>query len=391
MGKYDPLLEYLGERTNTYMTMTFGDIEDRVGPLPAAARNRRAWWMNGSKVEAWQAAGWSVGSLDRVAETVVFVRLATENAAARSTLASYPAPGGAARPNSPRHEQAFPASKDPSTAGTEDSNSVSPPETIAATSRPHYDVRYGATGYAPIIATFGALAIPGIIVLFTERPKSEPSMAPLFTLAAGLLIVAMMGGLTGSIGMAAIGAERESTPNLPPAITYVALPASLSIVSMLAAFEVLAAIYLPHSKTLFAIITGMVGVGAVFFTALAIGDSWHTAPVDPSVREEWLKSEWLKTQAHTYKATNLVTITALIPVIAATILRAFSVDITPTSGFINWIIGVGLAIVTAGTAVGMLRTVHALDKVDRGFHKAEAFGVPLVLAFYICALLVFLP
>jgi hypothetical protein len=57
--------------------MTFGQVEQLVGPLPDSAREHRAWWGNDSyrsQSIAWQAAGWHVASVDRGTGQVVFAR-----------------------------------------------------------------------------------------------------------------------------------------------------------------------------------------------------------------------------------------------------------------------------------------------------------------------------
>ena len=65
MGKYDLLRDYLAGRRDgrLELTMTFGEVEDLVGPLPTSARVHRASWANDSKVDAqaWRAAGWACG------------------------------------------------------------------------------------------------------------------------------------------------------------------------------------------------------------------------------------------------------------------------------------------------------------------------------------------
>lgn len=111
-----------------------------------------------------------------------------------------------------------------------------------------YDIRQGAAAFAPIVGALGALAVPAIIVLFTSRQESVASRGPFLSLAAGLLIVAMIGSLTGALGLAAIGAEQDLTANLVPATMFLLMPVVISIVAILAAFEVLAALYLPESK-----------------------------------------------------------------------------------------------------------------------------------------------
>jgi hypothetical protein len=56
--------------------MTFAEVEALVGPLPASARLHRAWWANGTNIEAraWRAAGWRVQSVNQAAEEVEFAR-----------------------------------------------------------------------------------------------------------------------------------------------------------------------------------------------------------------------------------------------------------------------------------------------------------------------------
>ncbi|WP_116041532.1 DUF7662 domain-containing protein [Amycolatopsis palatopharyngis] len=78
MGKYDPLRDHLAARRDDVaeMRMTFTEIEQLVGALPAEARSHRAWWANDSKIEAraWRAAGWHVEMVDQAGEQVVFSR-----------------------------------------------------------------------------------------------------------------------------------------------------------------------------------------------------------------------------------------------------------------------------------------------------------------------------
>ena len=255
----------------------------------------------------------------------------------------------------------------------------------------HYDVRQRAAGYAPIIATFGALAVPAIIVLFTLPPKPAPQTAPFIALAAGLLILAMIGSFTGAIGMAAIGAEQEPTANLPAAIMFVAVPAALSVIAVLAAFEVLAAIYLPHSKTLFAVIVGVGGMAATFFTAFAIGDSWHTGPADPVERRLWLRTQWLRSHAQAYKWANLAGGIGVIPAVTGILVRILGAGVAPTTSVVNWLVGSGLGLVITGTAFGMLRTSHPVDGVQKSLRPFEAFGTTLAIGLYVLTLMIFLP
>jgi hypothetical protein len=100
--------------------------------------------------------------------------------------------------------------------------------------QPGYDLRRGATAYSPIIGTLGALAVPGIIVQFTPSKSLITAHATLITFAAGLLIVGVIASFISAIALAAIGAEREPTANLAPAVMIVAMPAVMSFVAILA-------------------------------------------------------------------------------------------------------------------------------------------------------------
>lgn len=77
MGKYDPLRDYLAAAAGTEVTMSFGELEELVGALPASARIHRAWWGNNDanvEARAWMAAGWHVRSVNQAAGRVVFTR-----------------------------------------------------------------------------------------------------------------------------------------------------------------------------------------------------------------------------------------------------------------------------------------------------------------------------
>jgi hypothetical protein len=77
MGKYEPLRDYLAGRPSNEESMTFGQVERLVGPLPDSAREHRAWWGNDSyrsQSIAWQEAGWHVASVDQASGQVVFAR-----------------------------------------------------------------------------------------------------------------------------------------------------------------------------------------------------------------------------------------------------------------------------------------------------------------------------
>ncbi len=78
MSRYDPLRAFLARcpEAQQEVRLTFADLENLVGPLPASARNHRPWWANSVNVQAqsWRQAGWILNAVNLTAEHVVFTR-----------------------------------------------------------------------------------------------------------------------------------------------------------------------------------------------------------------------------------------------------------------------------------------------------------------------------
>jgi hypothetical protein len=255
----------------------------------------------------------------------------------------------------------------------------------------HYDIRKGAAGYAPIIGAFGALAVPAIIVLFTAPVPSVAHRDIDISMAAGLLIVAMVGSVISSIAMAGIGAEQDETANIPAEIMYEAVAVVISLASVLAAFEALAALYLPGIKTLFILITGFGGIIGIFFTTLVVADSFHTGPTDVDDHAIWRRTQWIQDRNHAERAAIAVTAIGSIPALVGIILRVFRVQVTPTAATANVVVGAGFLLTMAGIVLGALRSRHAVDGLQKGLRPHEALGTSLVISFYILMLMLFLP
>ena len=264
-------------------------------------------------------------------------------------------------------------------------------QTSPAVMEGRYDIRRGTAAYAPITGAIGALAVPAIILLFTVQPKPTVQHAPFIALAAGLLIVAMIASFTGAIGMAAIGAELDPTANLVPATLFLAIPVVVSIVTVLGAFEVLASIYLPASKTLFALIAAAAGISGVFFMAFAIGDCWQLGPTSDSERDRWLPTQWIQTKAQAYRWAQLVTLASIVPAASGMVIRIAGAGATPSSSSVDWLVGSALVLVLVGGFWGIFRTEHPLDGIQKGLRPYEAFGTTLAVSFYILFLMITLP
>ena len=80
MGVYDPLKGYLSKQSDPVVKMSFAEVERVLGrPLPASARNHRAWWANEavgthSHARSWLDAHRKTMNVDLNAATVEFVR-----------------------------------------------------------------------------------------------------------------------------------------------------------------------------------------------------------------------------------------------------------------------------------------------------------------------------
>ena len=210
-------------------------------------------------------------------------------------------------------------------------------------------------------------------------------------MAAGLLIVAMFGSFAGSLGLAAIGAEEDPTANLVPATLFLHVSVMLSMVAVLAAFEVLAALYLPQSKTLLAVITATAGLVATLTTSFGVSDAWHAGPTDDAERRDWLKTQWISTHEKAYAWTNWVIVVTSVPIVLGIILRLAGVEKQPTDASANWVTGVGFIITVVAVLSGFLRARHPVDGTQKGLRREEAFAAPLALSFYVLGLMILLP
>jgi hypothetical protein len=254
----------------------------------------------------------------------------------------------------------------------------------------HYDARVGAAGYAPVVGTFGALAVPAVTVLFTTHSASTGS-AVAVAFAAGLFVVTMIGSVIGSISLAAIGGESELTPNLTAAVMYAAVPVVVALADVVAAFEVLAHVYLQPAAFLLRLITGVAGALGVFFTALALGDSWATRPTAWPQYEEWKGREWLRSQLLADQAVLRVAAVGVLPVVAATAVRATGLHLSAHIGAVNALNLSGLALCVLATVSSALRTGHPAAGPSPGPRRSEAYIIALTTSAYVAALVLYLP
>jgi len=270
--------------------------------------------------------------------------------------------------------------------------SMTPTGAFSRKQHGHYDVRMGAAGYAPIVGSFGALSVTAIVVVFTV-PTSRPTHGgDYLILAIGLLVVGMLGSLLGAIGLAAIGAERVPTANLAGSTLYVGVPVAVSLTAMLGAFEVLAALYLPASAELFAVIVAVGGLFGVVFVAFAIADSISLGPVDEAQHATWsLTKKWLKNRDEANRWTFIVTAAGVAPIALSLILRYSGVVERVTRSEVYLLVAVGIGLTTLGTLASLMRSSHRSDHKETELRKPEAFIATQAIGVYVLLLMIFLP
>lgn len=254
-----------------------------------------------------------------------------------------------------------------------------------------FDVRSAAAGFAPIVGAFSALAVTAIIVLFTIPSRPTPYKAPFVALAAGLLVVAMISSFVGSFGLVSIGAEEDATANLVPAMMYMHASVMISLVLVLAAFEVLAAIYLPESKTILALITATGGLFGSLRCSFGVSDAWSAGPTDSDERSCWLRTQWIQSHAQAYRLTSRVMLISSVPIVLGVILRLLGADEVPTTVSVNWLVGTGFVLTVTTNILGIVRSRHPVDRVQRGLRRVEGFTIPLSISLYVLVLMIFLP
>lgn len=250
-----------------------------------------------------------------------------------------------------------------------------------------YDPRRGAAGYAPIIGGTSGFVVTAVVVVFTVQPAGRHVDPTLLALATGLLVLGLIACLLSSFVFAAIGAERELTTNLAPAALLAGSAAALGIVAIVGAFEVLAAIYLPVARELFAIITVGTEIGATVIVASVLGDAWLAPQLTPyNVTPQWLDDAQKSKRAAFQGCVACVTLVAIGALLYFTGLK-LHLGRSGTNLFIG--VGIGLTLILA--LGGLLRTIHATDGQNVGLKPAETAAVLAALCVYLAVMTVSLP
>ena len=272
-----------------------------------------------------------------------------------------------------------------SPTGPRSTSSATPPPSSPArpslSDTPYgYDVRKGAAAYAPIIGTIGGFVVPAVVLVF-EITSSHHALAVPLGRATSLLVLGLISSLLGAFSFAAIGAEQKLTADLPAAALYAGAATSIGIVAILAAFEVLASIYLKDTRTLFAMITAGMAIAMSMLVALVLDDAWIAAP----------PNHWLGTRKKAYFWGRLSAGIAAAVLLLGASLYFTGTRIALTQTGIHWFVGTGIVLAVIGGVCGMVRTMRTADGTGLPIYEVEAALVLGCLVAYLLAMLLSLP
>lgn len=196
-----------------------------------------------------------------------------------------------------------------------------------------------------------------------------------------MLVLGLIACLLGAFALAAIGAERELTADLPAASLYAGAATSIEVVAIMAAFEALATIYLPDTKSLFALMAAGAAIASAVLVSLVLGDAWISAPED-----HWLGSQ--RAGVYWGSVTSAVSAATLI---GGTVLYFAGIKVAINDQATHWFVGVGMGLALASGLGSMFRTMHSVDGKHRAIAKGEAFAVLGGLVTYLSVLVLCMP
>lgn len=244
-----------------------------------------------------------------------------------------------------------------------------------------YDLRQTVRITAPIIGGIGGFVVTAIVLVLQTTPN-RPDSGVSITLAAGLLALSLSGCLAGAFSLASLAGERRQTVNLHAAAMYMAAGPTIAIVAILAAFHVLATLYIQDASHLFAMMAAMIGMAGSVYNGTSVVDEWDIAPG---------RSRWVRSRAEARAWLKVLVVLGAVPVFLGALMFLFGLTVPISRNVVTWHVVVGMAIAVGGGVMGLLRSLHPDDDEDHGLGKWEAIGLQLVMGIYIGSILVFLP
>ena len=244
-----------------------------------------------------------------------------------------------------------------------------------------YDVRKGASAYAPIVGGIGGFVVTAVVLVFEIASSRHGDPPALLGHATSLLVLGLISCLLGAFAFGAIGAEQKPTAALPAASLYAGSATAIGAVAIMAAFEALATLYLQDTKPLFALITAGTAISSAVLVALVLGDAHISAP----------SGHWLNDQKRAYRAAKIASAAVFLPLAGGAILYFMDIRIAVGEAATHWFVGAGIVLSMLGGLGSMFRTMHVNDGGTKSLSKIEAFLVLGCLVLYLLALVLFLP
>jgi hypothetical protein len=264
--------------------------------------------------------------------------------------------------------------------------------TVPGPDQGYHDIQRGAAGYSVVVGAFGALAVPAIVLVFTAPPAHVANAQTLEAFATGLLVTGMFGSLLGAIAFAYLAAERDPIAALAPAIVFAAVPVSVSFSSILGAFEVLAVLYQPSAKGLFAITVAAGGLFGVIYSSLAVIHSVTLGPTDEVIRQEWLPRQPIRTQQDAKRAAMVIALVGVLPIVVSVAMRIAEIHVRPTTATVNAVIGIAIALTIVGPLLAVSRTATLPTAAQqKALRPVEIYWTNLVMSGFVLLMLVALP
>jgi len=258
---------------------------------------------------------------------------------------------------------------------------------VSEQARAGYDVRAGAAAYAPIVGAIGGFVVPAVVLVFDIASRHHVAHGgrteALLGAATAFLVLGLISCLLGAFALAAIGAERSTTPSLIAAVLHAGAGTAVGVVAILAAFEALAALFFGDAELPFAAITVGAAVAGVVLVALVLGDAWST----PVPGEDY----WLTTRRQCNHWAIIFSVAGCVPVLGSAVAHFSRVGLHAEGAVLSVLVVSGICIAMAAGLGSMFRTVRGDDGHERPLERREVIVTVAVLAAYLSALILTMP
>jgi hypothetical protein len=263
-----------------------------------------------------------------------------------------------------------------------------------------WDIRIAAKMYAGILGSVAGFVVTAVVLLVTVAATSKsPSNASEIALAAGFLIMALIGCLLGAFGYSDIAAYTKTSSNQLVGSIWLGSTVLVAIVAILVSFEIIAGIWLPQARTLFMVTASSAALAGIIFHITSFADYTQeqgprrglTIPArlhgicaalhltGPVSRISYPPKVHL--EAATW--TSMVTIEGAFIVGAGIVIRWVGVQFSHSMTVDNLVIGTGIVLMAVSAIFGVRKA-----SVPPGSTGGQNSARELIIVQTICALLI---